>query len=260
MQTPQKPAKRVDTRPTPRRIVGWCLQLALCVAVYAAAAHAFSAYVKQSPQFRVETVRVEGGQALADDIIIKQAGVTSGDNLLDVDPLVIQERIQELPYVSECNVERIFPDKIVYQIRERTAVATLVVDNHLYELDANGTVLCERAITEKHIGPLITEIQDIGAVEVGTQITNLTVQRALALWAAFSATSMAKQVTVSEISAIHETLLCMYCDELRCEIRWGRDNYEQQAWKLDVFWQDRDGRIPFKEYIDLRFSNDIACR
>jgi len=83
---------------------------------------------------------------------------------------------------------------------------------------------------------------------------------ALAVWAAFSRTAMAGDVSVSEISAARENRVCMYCDELNFEIRWGGEDLERQAGKLDVFWRAQNKNIRCKEYLDLRFGNDVACK
>jgi len=82
----------------------------------------------------------------------------------------------------------------------------------------------------------------------------------LAVWRAFGTTVMARDVTVSEISAAHENRICMYCDELDFEIRWGRDHFEKQAAKLNVFWLSQNKRVNCKDYVDLRFGNDVACK
>jgi hypothetical protein len=103
-------------------------------------------------------------------------------------------------------------------------------------------------------------VGDLGNVAPGQRLTDRALTRALAVWRAFGTTVMAHDVTVSEICAAHESRICMYCDELNFEIRWGRDNFQKQAAKLDAFWLSQGKRVNCKDYVDLRFGNDVACR
>ena len=52
----------------------------------------------------------------------------------------------------------------------------------------------------------------------------------------------------------------MYCDELGFEIRWGRDHIDKQSKKLGIFWSNQNKNVSCKEYVDLRFGNDVACK
>jgi len=135
-----------------------------------------------------------------------------------------------------------------------------MVGNRLFEVDDECNVLRELLPDGLHVGPFITNVGDLGYVEPGQKLEPPALAHALAVWRAFSTTAMAQEVTVSEISAGHEGRISMYCDELPCEIRWGRDNFEKQAAKLDVFWQSQDKHIRCKDYVDLRFGDDVACK
>jgi len=82
----------------------------------------------------------------------------------------------------------------------------------------------------------------------------------VAVWEAFRRTAMARDVTVSESCTRSNSRSCMFCDEVGCEIRWGHGDLDQQAWKLNVFWRSQNKRIPCKDYVDLRFGDDVVCK
>lgn len=243
-----------------RRILVFSIQALFCTVVYSLTAYGFASYIRASDEFRVARIQIGGVNMVQDADVISLGGVTAADNIFQLDIETIADRVDQMPFVEGCRVTRIFPDKIAYVIDERVALATIVVSNHLFEVDRAGNVLRELQPDQEHTGPLITEIADITSVEVGTRLTSPALHRALDVWCAFVQTEMAKQVTVSEICVAQQNRVCMYCDELQCEIRWGRDDYEKQAMKLDIFWQNLAGHIPYNEYVDLRFANDVACR
>lgn len=252
--------KRGSRKRFTQRPISYVLEAIVCFGLIGAFLYGFYGYARTADYFYVKTIRVEGGNLLRDEAIIEQSGITNADSLLFLDTEAVGEKVKALSFVETCEVTRIFPDKAVIRIEERAPVATLLVNNRLFEVDLNGYVLREPGLGDPHAGPFITNVPGAGYVEVGQQLTDRTLRAALEVWSAFRATSMAGDVTVSEISAEQENRIVMYCDELDFEIRWGRGDFDKQAWKLDILWQDQDRQLAYKEYVDLRFGNDVACR
>jgi hypothetical protein len=258
-RTPPKPPKARGRR-FPKGAVLFFAQLVVCAGGLAAYLYWFGVYVEHSGLFNVKVIQVDGADFLREEDIIAQSGVTNGDCIFLLRPDIIRKNILAMPFVSACGVNRVFPDRLEIEIEERVALATLLVNNRLFELDRDCTVLRELETEEPHVGPLITTESELDYVEVGRRMPHASLKDAVDVWRAFTRTSMAGDVTVSEICAENGNKIGMTCDELNCEVRWGRGNIESQAWKLDVFWRSEKGRLPFREYIDLRFGNDVACR
>jgi len=251
-------------KPRPRsfgeRPISYVLESILCLGLLAATIHGFLTFVHGSDYFNVRSIRVEGAEILRKDTIVSQSGVTAGDCIFFLNPEAIAAEVRKLPFVSYCRITRTFPHDVTITIQERVPLATLLWNSRCFELDQDCNVLRELAPDQPHVGPFITQISDVGGVEVGKQLEHQAVQGAVRAWRAFMDTAMAKQVTVSEICAVRDSRICMYLDEFNCEIRWGRTDFEKQAKKLDVFWLSQNGKIPFREYVDLRFGDDVACR
>jgi hypothetical protein len=240
--------------------LGRLTEALVCFAFIGCVVWGFHSYAFNSGKYNVKTIRVEGAIALSEAEIIKTSGVTSDDCIFLLDAGKVRERVAGMPYVRECWVEKIFPGRVIIRISEREALATLLVNNRAFAIDRDGHVLRELNQDEPPIGPFITDVADVGYVEVGKQLKQAPLHEAVAVWEAFRNTSMASEVTVSEICALRDTRVCMYCDDYGCEIRWGRGNLDAQAWKLDVFWKSQNKRIACNEYVDLRFGNDVVCR
>lgn len=254
--------KRVKTlkKPFRERRISYALEALICFALMVAFARGAYVYAKHDALFHLKTIRVAGSDRLQDETIIRYSGITCEDSVLFLNSEDARTRIARMPYVKTCRVSRYFPDTVAIAVEERVALATLMVGNRLFEVDDACNVLRELLPDQLHVGSFITNVGDLGYVEPGQKLSEPKLACALAVWRAFSSTAMAQDVTVSEISASQESRISMYCDELRCEIRWGRNNFERQAAKLDLFWQSQDKHIRCREYVDLRFGNDVACK
>ena len=257
--TDKKP-RRKPRRPFKERPISYVLEGILCLLLAGALGYGTYWYVKTSPIFKVKTIRVEGADKLLPETIIATSGVTADDCLPLLNSAEAQERVSAIPYVKTCRINRLFPDKLIIKIQERVAFATLMVNNRLYEVDHEGKVLRELAPDVPPVPPFITNVPNLDFVEVGQSLAQPSLKAALAVWSAFSQTDMARGVTISEISATRENRICMYCDEFNFEIRWGRDDFEGQARKLDIFWQSQNKDIHCMDYLDLRFGNDVTCK
>jgi len=235
-------------------------ELILFFGVVTGGAYALYDYARTSERLRVKTIAISGAAVIDERDIIAETGITNVDNLLFLDIDAIQEQVQDMPYVKHCRVERDFPDRVVVTVVERTAVATLVVDSRLYLIDKDGVVLRELTPHEAPYGPLITQVQGIGYVSLGSRLDHKSLEAALAVWDGFSSTRMAQDVVVSEIAAPHEDHIRMYCDELPFEIRWGRNDFVNEAYRLDLIWEKTNHDPPCSEYLDLRFGDQPVCK
>ena len=256
----EKRVRRRPALPFSERPISRVLEGAACLLLAGAFSFGTYDYVRTDPAFRVKTIRVEGAYNLSPESVIAASGVTKEDCLFLLNTRAVRDRVSAVPYVKGCRICRLFPDKLVIEVQERVAHATLMVNNHMYEVDEEGSVLRELGPDAAHVPPFLTNVPNLDYVEVGQRLTQPSLKAALAVWSAFMRTAMAGDVTVSEISAARENRVCMYCDELNYEIRWGSEEIEKQAAKLDVFWRSQNKVIRCKEYLDLRFGNDVVCR
>jgi len=89
----------------------------------------------KAPFFDIKGVVCIGYERLTEENILNNAKVVVGENIFTTNLGGIKERIAAIPYVSESNARRIFPDKIKIWVRE--CVPAFVVKN------GNKYVLCD---------------------------------------------------------------------------------------------------------------------
>jgi cell division protein FtsQ len=246
---------RKHTKPSLRRV-----EMLLGLLFLVAVTSLFLGYVTQSSAFRVKRVLFEGTHILPEEDILLAAGITTDDNIIFLDTESVAKRVQDLPYVKRCEVKRMYPDEVLLRIMERKAIATIMVNNNLYEIDRENVVLRQLSPQALQTGPLITNLPGVTVMDPGTAIESEALAAALQLWEDFRELSFSRDITLSEISATHPSDLRMYFNELPYEIRWGRSDFATQAKRFEVLWNQMEGAIPCEYYLDLRFDADLVCK
>jgi len=260
--SPAKKRKR-RTRKTARHTWSLALYIAQSLAalgLVAGAAYAFTLFLQKPDYFHVQTIGVSGAQVLAEEDIVAHSGISKADNILLLNPTLIEKRLEALPYVKDCTVTRMFPDRVFIDVEERHAVATLLHGARSFEIDDETVVLRELGITDPPTGPYISGVPKLEYVEEGQQLEDASLVEALDVWRCFSATSMADDVVVSELAAYNVDDIRMYCNDLLFEIRWGRRNYERQSRRLDWLWAANNRQLDCEEYLDTRFEPNLYLR
>ncbi len=252
--------KRGRKPPQSRKRFLLVFEVGVCVAALGALGYYFYQYTVGSEQFRVGTIRIEGLRVLDEDDVVRQSGLLEGGNVLYLDVEGVCRSVEELPYVRACTLRQVFPDTVILEIIERVGILTLQLNSRSYLIDEDGVVLREFASEESPLTPFITNVGELDFVEIGDELGQAGLQGALAVWAEFSRLPMAKGITVSEIAALSERELVMYCDDLVYEIRWGHDDVEGQAMRLNVLWESEGGSLNCNEYLDLRFEDNLVCK
>jgi len=217
-------------------------------------------YLEQTEHLALKTIGIEGVSMLDPEEVIAASGLTSADNVLFFDAKAARKRVEGLPHIKSCRISRSFPDRVVIAVEERVEVATLLVENRTYGIDAEGIVLRELSPGAGIQQPLLADVPDLRYVETGQALPHPPLHEGLAVWEAFSQTRMARDLTVSELSARAVDDIRMVCDELPFEIRWGRGNYASQSQRLDFLWDLQGGELDCSEYLELRFEPDLVCK
>lgn len=236
------------------------LEVGSCLCVVGLFVYAFYHFTIDSPRYRIQHIVVYGAKAVTPADVRQAAAVTTADNLLFLNRAAVAARVAELPYVLAAEVQREMPNTLIINLTEREAVATLVAGRRTYLVDRYGVVLEEPGPMVEPVGPLITNVPDLGVVTVGEQLQPPALHEALALWEAYAPMPIAREVSLSEISAEGPMNLTMFWDEAPYEVRWGRSDYKKQAERLSILWREKGGQLPCQEYLDLRFDQDLVCR
>ncbi len=236
------------------------LEIVVCLAIVGGFGYQVYRFTKQSDQFLVKHVQIEGLRVLNDELVLEESGLVDQGSVLYLDVTAVREAVEAIPYVLHCTVKQVFPDTVLLNIEERVPLLTLQLNSHSYELDEYGVVLREYGAQETPIMPFVSNVGGVNFVDVGEAVGVPALDETIRVWQEFQRLPMAVDLTVSELSAHSTNEILMYCDELMYEIRWGNGDVTKQATRLGILWEKEQGVLPCKEYLDLRFEADLACK
>jgi cell division protein FtsQ len=145
---------RLD-RPAPRGL-GVALALGLLIGVTAVGAElggqyrAFVAseggvgdFVARGLGFDIKAVTISGESQLTESEILKLAGITPKESLPFFDVAGARKALEALPLIKQASVRKLYPDRIVIDIVERTPVALWQKDGVVHAIASDGAVIDE---------------------------------------------------------------------------------------------------------------------
>ncbi|NDY42835.1 FtsQ-type POTRA domain-containing protein [Dissulfurirhabdus thermomarina] len=128
-------AKRGTAGRTARRLGAYGV---LCAAVLAGLYLGWTA-LGHWPALALKTVEVRGAHRVGRAEVIRLSGARPGMNLLALDPGAMARAVEAQPWIRRAAVRRVFPDRLVLTLEERTPVALVNLDG-IRLVDADGVV------------------------------------------------------------------------------------------------------------------------
>jgi cell division protein FtsQ len=90
---------------------------------------------------RIATVSLSGQRQVSRDQIFRAAGVTDHSSLLFLDVSEARARLEAMPWISEAQVRKLYPDRLQITITEREPFALWQREGKVSVIAADGTVL-----------------------------------------------------------------------------------------------------------------------
>lgn len=133
----------------------------LCLAVIGAGlgfgAYQVAVFLRTSPALAVRQIEIRGLERTSAKELLQATGLEEGINIFSVDVNEVSRRAERLPWVRRARAERIVPDRIVVDVQEHRAAATINLGG-LYYVNGAGQVF-KRAQPEELIDlPILTGI------------------------------------------------------------------------------------------------------
>ncbi len=97
--------------------------------------------VLKAPFFNVKTIVCVGQTSLAEEEVVKIAGAKTDVNIFSTGVGTMKRRLAAHPSIAECNVRRLFPNKIKIWVRESKAVVSVARGEQLLLADKNGRII-----------------------------------------------------------------------------------------------------------------------
>lgn len=149
-----------------------------------------------SSLFALDGVEVAGLDRVDRATLLETAGIRIGMNMLSVDTKAIEARLEAVPLIEAVTVKRLYPSKLQIHVREREAVAVLMLPGSRWLIDSRGVVI-EEAGDDAGL-PIIRSGDDAG-IAAGSSLSDEVVLAGLAVWRETPA-SLKPKVTAIEAS------------------------------------------------------------
>jgi hypothetical protein len=91
----------------------------------------------------VHTFKIEGNSFLTDEKVIRMSGIKGGTRLFSLDLGEAERMLRRNPAIIDASVSRRFPDNVLIRVEERRAVGTVIVNDELYKIAEDGTIIDE---------------------------------------------------------------------------------------------------------------------
>ncbi|UPY38185.1 cell division protein FtsQ/DivIB [Sediminicoccus sp. KRV36] len=124
----------------------------------------------RGPGLSVQEIRIEGREFAPREALLAAIGITPGEAMLDFQPQVARQRLEQIAWVESAHVERRLPGTILIRISERRAFAIWQRDGRFSVIDREGRVMATERL--EAFGPLPLVV-GAGAERVAAQMIDL---------------------------------------------------------------------------------------
>lgn len=97
--------------------------------------------VARAAGFGVESIGVSGNHELSQEEVVELAGLPINPSLPFLDPKALQSRLVSVPLISEASVTKLYPDRLLIDIRERVPYALWQKDGNVLVIAEDGTAI-----------------------------------------------------------------------------------------------------------------------
>ncbi len=193
-------------------------------------------YIVSCSFFHIKQTVVRGCQELTEKDVLALAAVKPSQSLLAINPDAVIKRISSNPWIKDVYVGRELPNRLVIEIRERTAVALVRKENGFHMLDPDGISFKKLQNGDETDLPVLTGYYTEAKTDTQLLIKSLELLKYLSTLKDFPAINR-----VSEIHS-HEVFgLSLYTDDGLC-LQLGFDNYENKLKRLAPVMEDLNRR------------------
>jgi cell division protein FtsQ len=200
-------------------------------------------YTMGTTYFGIRETQVRGCKELTEKDVLVLAALKPAQNLLAVNADAIRDRVRSNPWIKDVSVGRELPERLVIEVRERTAIALLKKDDGFYLMDAEGLAFKKLETVDESDLPALT-----GCYRDG-RLNKELLTKSLEL---FHYLSTAKGLySVKSIAEVHgdEVLgFSVFTDRGLC-LRLGFDHYDNKIQRLMPVLVDLEKRNINLKYV-----------
>lgn len=179
-----------------------------------------------SPYFRIKGTIIRGCKELTEKEVMALAAVKPSQTIFSVNLKAMARRISSHPWVKSVAVGREFPNRLVVEVQERTALALCKMDKDFYLLDKDGAFFKKLDADDDVDLPVLTGYSREGRMNAELLQKTVGLLKHLTLSKSFPTINSVSEINLSEVAG-----LSLITDNGFC-LKLGFDNYENKLQRL----------------------------
>lgn len=199
--------------------------------------------VLSMPYFEVKEVCVRGLKELTEKDVLTQAAILPRQNLLAINMESLEKRISANPWVKNICVGRELPNRLVLEVKERSAVAMVKQSGDFYLMDNEGVIFKKLGKGDEVDLPVLTGIDGKEKEKSKLLLGALNLLKTMSASNRYNHLGTISEVNIDDIFGI--SLLT----DTGLYLKLGTDNYENKLNQLNVVLADVEKRGLRKGYI-----------
>jgi cell division protein FtsQ len=184
----------------------------------------------------INNIEIEGAKRLSPSVLLQQARLGPGLNLLAVRPGQVERALMAHPWIAKAEVSRKWPHSLHLKIQERDPVALAQIGEELLYMDRQGMVFKPLSPGDPHNFPVITGLTPEQFRHAAGDLPEVVAQ-------AFSLMEVLKKTppplnleNISEIHADLEQGFTLYANGVGVALDLGLKDYSEKLQKFAQLW------------------------
>ncbi|MCB9627696.1 MAG: FtsQ-type POTRA domain-containing protein [Sandaracinaceae bacterium] len=231
----------------PVRVVGKLVVLAACVVGTIAVGRLIERHVRTSPAFAIRTITFAGHEQLEEAELLRTSGLAVGQNVFDLGPEDVRDRISRHPWIASVEVQRRLPGTFSIVVRERRAVAILALDQ-LYLVGEDGTVFKQLGEEDLVDLPVIVGIPRERFVSDRAYRASILLE-IVAVMHDYRGVGLWRREPIAEVHVETDDSLSLYVGNDATYVRLGRGPFRDKLQKIRRVFDALDARDTRAAYI-----------
>ena len=183
-------------------------------------------FAVSSPYFRIKGTIIRGCKELTEKEVMALAAVKPLQTIFSINLKAMARRISSHSWVKSVAVGREFPNRLVIEVQERTALAMCKMGKDFYLLDKNGAFFKKLDANDDVDLPVLTGYSREGRMNAELLQKTVGLLKRLTLSKSFPTINNVSEINLSEVTG-----LSLITDNGFC-LKLGFDNYENKLHRL----------------------------
>ncbi len=217
----------------------------------------YKKWLLESNSFQIRKVEIVGNELFTDEELFEMGLIDPTNSIWKIDLTGAHNNIGSHVFIEDFHIDRVFPNVLRINVKEKTPVALLNVDGKLYCLDREGLVLPSKPGKLYDLPVISGDFR--GTVAVGRMVSGKMVYQGLDFLNYILNDRPGLFSSISEVVMGKPEGIVLITSKAGVPVWLGQDGYFIKVRYLEAILNELNVKNELSQvkYIDLRFNNQI---